>query len=225
MSKNTTEQKEPEPDELVEFICPSCGKILTIPFMHVGKSGICNKCNNKILPDFVSLKGTIGDKKRRFESKINVQTKNSELPALWERLDAPNTISQEDGRNKKEMAEKSLPLGIGLNILLPGVGYAYYGREIGVLIAVGLVIFFFVICLSGNIQILFLLGPFHIFLQIIMALDMLHLSTRYKKELVEYEALKLKYETKDCPNCAERIKKEAKICRFCGTHFDSGQSS
>jgi hypothetical protein len=46
-------------------------------------------------------------------------------------------------------------------------------------------------------------------MNIIMAIDMLILNNKRKKQVAEQS-------TKKCPKCAELIKKEATVCRFCG---------
>jgi hypothetical protein len=40
-----------------------------------------------------------------------------------------------------------------------------------------------------------------------------------KNLLIEREAERRLSETKRCPRCAERVKKEAAVCRFCGYEF------
>ena len=53
-----------------------------------------------------------------------------------------------------------------------------------------------------------------IIVNVIMGIDMVMLSNKNKRELIEAT-------TKKCPNCAELIQREAKLCRFCGTKFDA----
>jgi hypothetical protein len=102
--------------------------------------------------------------------------------------------------------EKSLPLAIGLNILMPGVGYIYMGKWlVGIftcLLAVGIYV-------TAGLLIIF---PTWLVLNIIMGIDMAILSGKNKKKIAELTTMK-------CPNCAEVIKREAKICRFCKTQL------
>ena len=79
----------------------------------------------------------------------------------------------------KEMKRKSLPLAIGLNIILPGIGYIYMGRVI-----IGILAFLFII-LGLVSQPLNKFFSVWLFLNIIMAIDMYMLDRRRKKKLAE----------------------------------------
>ncbi|MDA8429406.1 MAG: zinc ribbon domain-containing protein [Geobacteraceae bacterium] len=107
----------------------------------------------------------------------------------------------------KPIKEKSLPLAIGLNFVLPGIGYIYMGKPV-----VG--IFACLLCVVISISAAILIVPVWLGMNVIMAIDMLILSNKNKKKLLEES-------TKKCPNCAELIQKEAKVCRFCSTRFDA----
>jgi hypothetical protein len=102
----------------------------------------------------------------------------------------------------KAVKEKSLALAIGLNFVLPGAGYMYMGRVvlgIAAMLLVSLVVFG-----AG----LLLLMPTWIGINVIMAVDMIILFNKNKQALTAAT-------TRKCPQCAETIQKEAKVCRFC----------
>lgn len=105
------------------------------------------------------------------------------------------------------VSEKSLPLAIGLNFLLPGLGYMYMGKWL-----VGI----FACLLIGTIYMtapLILVIGLWFTINVMMMIDMLILSSKNKKQFVAQS-------TKKCPSCAELIQREAMVCRFCGAKFD-----
>ena len=100
------------------------------------------------------------------------------------------------------LTEKSLALAIGLNVLWAGAGYIYYGRvALGIILMILIPVLAFMT--SGLIWVGFL---------VIMIIDLIIMNNKHKKAV---EAAT----TKKCPNCAEFVKVEAKICRFCNSHF------
>ena len=103
----------------------------------------------------------------------------------------------------KAPAEKSIPLAIGLNLLLPGVGYMYMGR-----VLLGICV---LLLIGGIYAGTAMLGFFYAWggLNLIMAIDMLILGRKREKDIAAAT-------TKVCPKCAESIKRDAKVCRFCG---------
>jgi hypothetical protein len=98
--------------------------------------------------------------------------------------------------------EKSLPLAIGLNLVLPGLGYMYMGR-----VVLGIAAMFLIVLMFLSTGLLFLV-PTWIGVNAIMAIDMLILFNKRK-------ATVLNQSTKKCPYCAEVIQRDAVLCRFC----------
>jgi hypothetical protein len=112
-----------------------------------------------------------------------------------------------------DSTQKSLPLAIGLNLLLPGVGYMYLGR---VILGFGAMILVVGILMTQG---LLLLVPTWLVLNVIMALDMFILHNKRSAAVVAES-------TRKCPFCAETIQREARICRYCqreltGSGFDA----
>lgn len=69
-----------------------------------------------------------------------------------------------------EKKEKSLPLAIGLNLILPGVGYMYMGK---VIVGIGALILILLILASTSLMVLL---PVWLGLNLIMAIDMYLIS-------------------------------------------------
>lgn len=103
----------------------------------------------------------------------------------------------------KELKSKNLPLAIGLNIVLPGLGYMYMGRPIIGLLGCLLVVGIYTTSGVFGITIAWLA------MNVLMAIDMIMLNSKRNKKLLDQNSIK-------CSSCAEFIKKEAKKCRFCG---------
>ncbi|MCK9466407.1 MAG: hypothetical protein M0Q29_11050 [Thiopseudomonas sp.] len=104
--------------------------------------------------------------------------------------------------------QKQLPLAIGLNFLLPGTGYMYMGKWIVGIFAM-LLITAIVLSVRMNMALPTWLG-----INIIMAIDMYMLFKRNESKYIENNS-------KKCPNCAEQIQKEAKVCRFCNSNVET----
>jgi len=91
--------------------------------------------------------------------------------------------------------------------MLPGLGYMYMGKWI-----VGIFACFLVVGVYATIGLLFIWQTWFM-MNVIMGIDMFLLSNKNKKKILQET-------TKKCPNCAELIQRDAKLCRFCNTKFE-----
>ena len=167
----------------IKFKCPRCSQPLEAPEDMLGQLIDCPSCNQAI-------------------EVTRPQMRPSGSPINYASL-PKNKAQQYAAIGAKAPAEKSIPLAIGLNLVLPGVGYMYMGR---VLLGICVLI------LTGGIYAgTAMLGFFYAWggLNLIMAIDMLILGRKREKEIAAAT-------TKVCPKCAESIKRDAKVCRFCG---------
>jgi TM2 domain-containing membrane protein YozV len=90
----------------------------------------------------------------------------------------------------------------GLNLLLPGAGYVYGGR-----ILKGIIVFPIFLLLA-----FFSSGVGALFLWAIITIDTVMLVNRYNEKLDATTK-------KTCPECAEMVHKEARICKHCRHEF------
>lgn len=104
----------------------------------------------------------------------------------------------------KIVNEKSLPLAIGLNLLIAGAGYLYMGKW---LVGIFAMLLITGILLTTSLD---LVLPAWFILNLIMGLDMWILFRKRQAAVIQQSM-------KTCPNCAEQILKQAKICGFCNS--------
>lgn len=97
---------------------------------------------------------------------------------------------------------KSLPLGIGLNILLPGLGYIYMGKWFLGLVAGALILAIIFSAPAQNAVITWAI------MNAIMLIDMFILHGKNKRKNQSENMMQ-------CSFCAELIQKQAKICKHC----------
>lgn len=98
---------------------------------------------------------------------------------------------------------KSLPLAIGLNFLLPGAGYLYYGKWVVGILGCSLILAMYHFSTG-----LGFIAPWFV-MNAIMFLDMFILHGRSKRKAEQASMTR-------CGSCAEPIRKEAKKCKHCG---------
>jgi len=102
------------------------------------------------------------------------------------------------GKEMTQIKEKKLPLGIGLNLVLPGLGYIYMGRWFLGLVAGALILAIIFSAPAQNAVMVWLV------MNLIMLIDMIVLHGKRKKQLQV-----------ECKSCAELINRNAKICKHC----------
>lgn len=167
----------------VKFNCPQCNQHLEAPEDMLGQLIDCPSCNQPI-------------------EVPRPQMRPSRLPINYAGF-PKNKAQQYAAIGAKAPAEKSIPLAIGLNLVLPGIGYMYMGR---VLLGICVLILILMIFAATPV---FTMFSAWLGLNVVMAIDMLILGKKREKEIA-------KATTKICPKCAEAIKRNAKVCRFCG---------
>jgi len=109
-------------------------------------------------------------------------------------------------RAKRKLKEKSLPLSIGLNVILPGLGYIYMGRLILGLIGVIAISYLYL-----NTALIYA-GVTWMMVNLLMGIDMYMMQQKRTAQITARN-------TRRCPNCAEIIQRQAKVCHFCKTTF------
>jgi hypothetical protein len=109
---------------------------------------------------------------------------------------------QSPAQETAAIEDKSLPLAIGLNLLLPGAGSIYLGR-----VMLGIVALLIVSLIVLGSGLLWFVATWLV-VNMIMAIDMWIL-------FIKNEAALEAAGTRRCPYCAELIQKEASVCKHC----------
>lgn len=121
-----------------------------------------------------------------------------------ERREAPQESSQPQDpapvQAQRPVAEKNIWIAIGLNLIVPGLGYLYMGRDVA-----GLVLILAMLSALFFLPLAMILVLLAIPMQIIMALD---IAIRHRKLIAAA--------SRACPHCAEPIRIQATVCRYCG---------
>ena len=181
--------------------CPHCGITLKEGTIYKANKitdhivGKVNKDNLSNINHFWEKHSYRFIPKEKSEDEIAIVEKERSDHLFYKSLksDSSKTIS---------LKEKNIPLAIGLNILLPGLGYMYMGKVI-----IGIAALLLIICMY-LITALFTIIFTWFVMNVIMAIDMLILADKNKKIIEEQTMMK-------CPSCAELVKKEATICKHC----------
>jgi len=197
----------------VEYDCLHCGEALDNPLEKMaGAEDTCPICGaSHTVPGAAKL----AEMRQRAEKERQEQAEREQREKKQREIQQAQQQKQQLLETKRKKAKpRSVPLAIGLNLVLPGLGYLYGGRVISFFAAL-LFCLFIILPLAIARPILILIIPM---VHLIMALDLIWWIGRRNEKAREQN-------TQKCPYCAELIKPEAKLCRYCGSTLDSAPVS
>ena len=184
--------------------CPTCEKVYNLPKPPPKRVvATCKKCGDRIVID---PSVALPPKQEDISTAAVASSEDMKPSENSQKLMQYREEKSQSMKAEAEIKEKSTPLAIGLNLLLPGLGYMYMGK-----IIVGIAALILVIAIYATTSI-FVLFFVWLIMNAIMALDMIILGKKRSTELEQKTMMK-------CHMCAELIRKEAKICKHCGAQI------